>query len=805
VRDLAIDLGFAGQALRSRLLWSAGIVFNLALVLGTATGLFGLYLGATHPIAARRPDRVLTIGADTPGAEPMRVSPGLFAELRSRCRSFTAIEAARNEDVFLDQTRYPLLAAVVSPGWLAAVDPGFALGAGFAPGDHAAAAAPVALISHGLWQGRFDGARDAVGRELTLRDGRRFRIRGVLGAAFEASTPEARALDLWLPGRDMERPASPRRADLLLVGRLADGVSPAAARSELDEVVRGLAGSHPDVPRGTVAALDAFSPAAQEHGAVLGQLFLSAMLFLLVGVTTVAVQFLGRSLSRRRDHAVRLAIGAPRHRLVRQTLLEAGLLALLGTLPGLLVATAWMRVLQATYLGAARVNPGFREAGLDLPVLLFAGVLAASVAVLIALPVALRLTSMGVLSTLKRSARGHTGSRSERWWREGLLGAQMVVLTLLCVQGLFFSYQVEGVVKLQRFDGVVHLGVRAPASDGPDERAQIKQALMARLARLAEVEGVVLVTPPPGSAGRARVPHQVQLAAPVSGRPANGAADVRTLDGELSNTLGVSLLSGRMLDRNDQNGQPAVAVVDRRFVQHFLGAAHPLGRQIELPDAGPLAPEPLTIVGVVSDFVLPAAAPGLPTIYLPDTPRAGSTLDFAVRVANWTAQPGRVARGQALARVRSAAGEVVPDRVVAEANPYSDLFFEDVFLVIIQTMVLFVLIIVAAVLSTIALVDVGRALVNARRGEFAVRLAIGASPARVFSLVMLTSWLPITVGVALGAGLSLAWLPPGALTANMVRMMALMVATSPITLGVIMLWPAWRASRVPVMATLRHE
>ena len=208
---------------------------------------------------------------------------------------------------------------------------------------------------------------------------------------------------------------------------------------------------------------------------------------------------------------------------------------------------------------------------------------------------------------------------------------------------------------------------------------------------------------------------------------------------------------------------------------------------------------------VVSDFALPAVAQPLPTIYLSGSRLAWSTTEFAIRVAGWRGQAGMDARDQALERVRSAASEVVPAGVVAEVAPYSDLFLEDTFPLFLQTMALFVMMMLGAVLSTIALVDVGRALVSARLGEFAVRLALGASPRRVFSLVALTGWLPITAGVVVGAGLSFAWLPSWSLTSRMLGMIAMTIATSPITLGVIMLWPAWRASRVSVMATLRHE
>ena len=242
------------------------------------------------------------------------------------------------------------------------------------------------------------------------------------------------------------------------------------------------------------------------------------------------------------------------------------------------------------------IDPGFRDAGLDLPALLFAGVVAATIAVLISLPVALRLPHAGAVD----AEAPHAATPVRDWsacGREGLLAVQMAVLTCLPFNACSLPSRWIARDASKSSTGSCTWTSGPGASQGSDERTRTTQLLQARLARLPDLKGLALVTPPPGSARRARVPHQVRLRAPVPSLPTGGAVAVRAVDGDSSRTVGVSPVSGRMLDGNDDASQAPVAVVDRRFVRHFLGGADPLGHQIELPSGVPAEPTWFTIVG----------------------------------------------------------------------------------------------------------------------------------------------------------------------------------------------------------------
>jgi len=311
-----------------------------------------------------------------------------------------------------------------------------------------------------------------------------------------------------------------------------------------------------------------------------------------------------------------------------------------------------------------------------------------------------------------------------------------------------------------------------------------------------DVQASAIIKPPP-SAHDARA-HQVRLHGPP-GHQRAGAAIMRAVEGDVVGTLGVALVAGRWFRAGESTVGPTPVVVDREFVLQLLYDSPALGQVFSVEPLDPRLPQSFVIIGVVSVFSTWTYDRVPPIVYFPPFGEGlASTPSLLVRL--------RLEDGvDPVARVQAAVRGQAPPGVFLAAEPFTVLAGPDLIPVMSRLFILLLVTMAASLLSTITLVEIGRALIATRRTEIAIRIAVGATPLRVMLLLLKTGWIPVTAGTALGTALGLLTAADWGWTPRTLGFLAFSVPTTPLMLYLFLLWPAWRASRVPVLETLRHE
>jgi hypothetical protein len=402
-----------------------------------------------------------------------------------------------------------------------------------------------------------------------------------------------------------------------------------------------------------------------------------------------------------------------------------------------------MAVIQRHYRSAA-ANPGFLGAGFDRPTLLFTTGLLIAVALLVALPSAVHVARTDIHAALKESARTQSGSRRMRHLRELLLAVQVALATLLLLAADTTGAAILRATADKGFDpsNVVHMRVAFEGRDVPTAQVDFRRRVLARLSALPGVEAAALAWPEPFAGGfekldlvKFRVPGQ-----------ANESDFFRTyaarllVSGSLLGTLRIPLHSGRLWSSDLEAKGGHELLVDQVFVETMLGGKNALGQTITLDGDA----QPYTIVGVVQPIKQTPFQGRFPwaTIYLPH-PQDTETeeMTFLVR----TQRPA----GAVAAEMRQIAAAVEPRYRVVDTGRYPLLVIERMTGMLGPTFLTSAFGLLALALAALGLHSAAVALVVSRTNELAVRLAVGASPARVLLLVLREGVRPILVGVLL--------------------------------------------------------
>ncbi len=809
------DVGHAANVLRASPRWTALIVTTLAVIAGSTAASFSLYWSAYfRSVDADAVERLVVIGTPSDTRDMMNISSGVIQALRARGRSFTAVEVASGQPVVTDEAHPERLNTVeITPGWLGAVRPRLSLGGGFVAADHAAGAAPVAIISHRLWQRRFGGAPDVIGKVIPLQDGRRVVVRGVMSPHFEAPLPAGRAMHLWVPSQD---PLTDNfsEVDLIGVARLADGVSTKQAHAEMTKIVDGLKLQHPELDPTTSSTILMFSAAYMggQQGPVLS-MFQASQALLLAGIANISLFFLARTLRRRRDHAIRMALGAWPGRIVRQTLFEALLLSLVAAVMGVPLAYGWIWVTQRVFQDAWELNPGVRTAGFDLPTLAFTAAAAIATAVLISLPAMFEASRGEIHGTLKSSTRTHTGARSTNWTRDVLLGLQIAINVVFAMQAGIMGWVIVTTWRSLGFDAgdVVQMRIDFINPDLHRRQAEIKNDVLERLRAMPGMKSVAAMAPLPFASQFDRQIDTAHVTPPTTARvePSKPARRIpvvwRVVGGDWMTTLRIPLRKGRGFEPGTLPKHPMV--VDERFAEALSLGENPVGRQVWLDNS--VVKGPWTIVGVVGDVLDQADHDPPATVYVPHELKRHDAGHILVRssaslvtirqqmssalAASESRQP--VA---AVTRLRKfVLGQI--ENLVGETFAYS--FFGTLAL----------LLVLAGLYANTS------ALVVSRTNEIGLRMAVGASPAAITRWVRRHSLRPVVWGILGGTALLLASGWPGSpvrLMGNVrsnvgwttyIAWVALSVVTTTLAVFVAVHIPAKRASRMAPMDALRHE
>ncbi|HMB53213.1 MAG TPA: ABC transporter permease [Thermoanaerobaculia bacterium] len=815
MRDLWQDLRFALRTISRHPGYAAVAALTLALGVGANTAVFSVVDAVLlAPLPYPEADELVLVWENDRLRETEREGASYpdLVDWRESSSAFSGLAAWRSQDVALtggDGEPERLSAGLASAELFAVLGAGdggaFAAGRPFRDDEDRAGAEPVAVLSHGLWQRRFDADPGVVGSALRL-DGTAHTVVGVAPEGFDFPT----GTDLWVPFEMAQAGTLDVRGvhNLLVVGRLAPGTSVTAAQSEMTAVMERLEREHLEDNQGRGAFVEPLGEATTgDVRPALLMLFGAVALVLLVACVNVANLVLARAQGRGREMAVRGSLGAGRWRLARLVVVESLVLALVGGAAGCLVAFWGVEAILAAAPDLPRldeVHLDGRVIGFGLALSLLAG-LAAGMAPLGA------AFGRDLTRNLKSGDPGG-GDLRRRRLRQGLVAAEVALSVALAI-GAGLLLRSLGTLLAEdpgfRSEGVLSLELSLPGSDYPfpasfDDYPDWPSAIAfypAVLERVTAVPGV----------SAAALAHQGPLDGgwttriALSDRPAPppGERDeivLRPVTDDYFRALDVPLVAGRGFDRRDRAGAPDTLIVNHAFVErYFPGQPEnaPLGVRLEFWG------RQREIVGVVGDVRfqgLGEATP--PAMYPPLAQVPQGSLSLLVRTS---LDPIALAP-----TVRQAVWDLDPNLALFDVATLDQALGESVSRPRFQTLLVSLFAAVALLLAAIGLYGVMAALVAQRTREIGIRMALGADRSEVVKTV-LGRGLVLTLG-ATALGLAGAWALArllGGLLYGISPGDPLVFTAVPALLALVALaacWlPARRASRIDPLTAIRHE
>jgi len=732
------DLSFALRLLRRAPGFTLVVMLTMALGVGANTAIFAAVNAALlEPLPYPHADR-LVVAED--------LAPAPFLQWRAGSRAFAAMAAWRFSTFSLTGVDRPerLEGLVVNASFLAVLGVRPALGRGFLPEDEQAGSARVAVISDGVWRTDFGGDPKLVGRAVTL-NGERVTVIGVMPAGFAFPS----WAQVWASPRRIvpEYPLRPN-ADatrmynqyLSMIGRLADGYGLADARVEQRMLFGRMREAHPDLldENETAVTLVTLRDAlvAGVRPALL-MLFAAVGIVLLMGCVNIASLLLARSTVRRQEMAVRAALGASRSRLARQVLTESLVLSLLGGAVGTAGASWYLPALMALApADLQRVHPA-----LDWPVLAVA--LGVSIAAGLVFGLAPAVEAAGEAGALRSQGRVTSGRRG-RLIRDALVVGEVAVCLALVVAA---ALMVQSFIRLRAVNPGFQTGGRFTARiDLPAERyntgaaqARFFDGLLARLAGTPGIEGVAAAGRLPFAGGNSSRGVTLDHAPPV----ADPSAGIRVVSPGFFRTLGVPLRHGRPFTYADRDGAAPVAVVNETMARRFWPNEEALGHRFRIGDTGPW----MDVVGIAGDVIHDDLRDGPdPEFYVPYRQVPWRFMNVVIEAP----APADVVA----ADLRQAVAAMDPDLPVPTPRAMTDLVASSLSLDRFETLLLTLFAGVALVLAVVGLYGVMSFLVSRRTREMALRLALGASRAELWRLVLFDGLRLAVTGIAGGLLLS---------------------------------------------------
>jgi predicted permease len=741
------ELRHAFRGLSKRPSFTAVAVLTLALGVGAATTMFSVLHGVVlRPLDFRSPDELVFVHESSPdGAQTYSVSIPNFFDWRERNRSFDALAAFRAGSFNLTGGAEPLRvrSAMVSSNFFETLGVSPALGRSF-DGEESV------VLSRPFWRTRFEAREDVIGASVVL-DGRSFTVAGVLPEDFEflTSTVELfapmEAFRSELPWNDREsHPA------LWVVGRLAPGTSLSEARADLERLAREIDAEHGHPHAVALGSLHDRSVSRSRES--LFALNGGVALLLLVSCANVANLLLARASSRGREMATRAALGAGRGRLVVQLWTESLLFTSLGGALGLLGASWGVDFVKALLPAS---TPRLARVGLDFDVLGFALVVSLVAGLAFGLAPIAGTWRYRMTSEL-RAAQGIVSSR------RGLARSLVVVevalaVVLLSGTGLF----VKSFLALSRIDAGFRTADRVAARvalapgkyDNAARRADFYDRVLDDLRSRPGVRSAAAATGLPLVAAGTEAG-----VAPEGERGADFEdeilASVQLVSSDYFETMGIELLRGRAFDSRDRASSGRVAVVDETLERRLFGGGSALGKRLSLGGT-PEAPNFTEIVGVVRHVLnYQLTAPQYAEVYVPMSQPTDWASEGLLEGNVIVRHSGRAE--DAIRAVREVVLSIDPAQPV-----YGTTTLEDVVALALAPQrtsgVLSAGFAGAAlVLSAIGLYGVLSGIVELRKREIGLRIALGATPSRMLRAVVGSGMTLVALGVAMGLGASFA-------------------------------------------------
>jgi putative ABC transport system permease protein len=802
VRTLMGDLRAGVRVAYRAPAFSAAVIFVLALGIGANTAIFSIVDAVLlRPLPFQDPARIVRLfhippQATFPGMPTFSVSAANFYDWQRRAQSFEGMAIYRFRQFTMTGGDHPesILAGAVGAGFFDLVRARPALGRVFRDDEDQPGREQVVILSDGFWRSHLGGSRDALGRSIML-DGRPYTVVGIMPSRFSIKSWGASGRDLWVPlAYTPEDRAVRDNHNAQVVARLKPGVTIEHARAEMAAISVRLEQEYPQANAGWGATVTGLRELiVGDIRASLVMLLAAVALVLLIACANVANLLFARGLARRKELAIRYAMGAGRRRVFQQLVIEALVLALAGGAVGLLFAR--LSLAAGAALLAAQV-PRADEIAIDARVLLFVAGASVLTGILAGAFPAVRAGQADLTGALKEGGRSDAalGLRTRRLLIVGevalslilLMGAGVMVRTLVALRNVDAGFNPRSVLTMRITLPETKYKTAAQQSAFFDEALQ-------RMRAIPGVETAGAIEDLPLARG-SQQPIVIDGRAELLPRDQPTVA-VRKITPGYLRAIQIPLFRGRDVQDSDVD----VMLVSRAAAKLLWGEADPIGHTATLPLQSKT--RTLTVIGVIGDVreegltTAPVAA-----VYEYTRERPWSSMALALRT---TVDPESIVQPSA-AVVRA----LDPQQPIEETRTMTDLVDETLTSQRFSALALGLFASVAMTLAAVGIYSVLSHIVRGRSREIGIRTALGARTGDVLRLVMYEGMAPTLFGVALGILGAFAF-------GTLLNRLVFGVSTSdPMTLALVAgllvgvaliasLLPAYRASRLDPLKVLR--
>jgi putative ABC transport system permease protein len=809
IQDLITDIRFGFRILRLSPAFTVVAILTLALGVGANTAVFSLVNGVLlRPLPYRNPDRLLIVWEKSGEGSPENVGYATYLDWKNQNKSFEQLAIYGSWQPVLQVGEPEQLNGLrVTSNYFRTLGVHPEIGRDFLPEEDAPNTNKVVMLSHSLWQRKFNSDPDIVGKTIDM-NATQYIVAGVLPASYQSlmsQDPRGGTVEIWrVLGYDVSQPWACRTCHhLVAIGRLHDGVEITQANAEMDTIAAALTKAYPKEYDDTGVVLTPIREQLLGPASTPLYILLGAVSFvLLVACANLANLLLARATNRDREVAVRVALGATRGRIVRQLLTETCILGVLGSVAGLLPAYWTPRVLAVVGTGDL---PRLEQVRLDWHVLLFTVAIALLAAILAALAPAFRIARTGAHDCLREGSRGG-GNAASRRLRGLLIVCEVALsLTLLISAGLLMRSLSRLLVVSPGFDPSRVLSMQTSLlGQRFDDNAVVRQYFAEAVERLRALPGVESAAaasqiPLAGNIDRYGFHAEGKIHANPEEDP---SAERYCITPGFLETMHIPLLRGRDISRGDTATASQVLLIGETTARRTWPGEDPIGKHIKV---GGVDQPWWTVVGVVGDV----HHVGLDTVpdlqmYIPHQqwPFPDGQMIFVIRTA-----------GRPMT-VTSAAQQAIHS--IDKTQPISRITPLENYVGLSVQGRSFALILIGAfaaialTLSMVGIYGVTAYSVAQRTREIGIRVALGAQPSELLGLLLREGMELVACGVIAGILTSVMLTrllrsllydvrPTDPLTFAGVALLLLAVAAAACFI------PARRAMRVDPMVALRYE
>ena len=808
MESLLRDLKFSVRSLLEHPGFAAVAVLTLALGIAANTTIYSTVDALiVHPFSFPNQPRLLVLWEQnlTVGTVRGVVAPGNFIGWREQNQTCAQLVAIDQESFDVSDGAHPerFPGYAVTRGFFDVLGVKAARGRTFLPEESEPGREQVVVLKNSFWQQHFGSDPNIVGKTITLNR-KVFTVVGVMAADFNYPYNGG---EMWTPLVFNKDDLQNRGSHYLrVIGLLKPGVSLAQAQGDLRAVAARAQQQFPETNSGRSAAVVTLTDDAVRGARTGVPILMGAVVFvLLIACANVANLLLVRAASRQRETAVRLALGASRMRLIRQTLTESVLLALLGGTLGLFISVWSIQALaHGIPEGFSKFIPGWSRLGVNFNVLAFTFVVSLLAGTLAGLASVWHSTRTNLNEALKAGGRSDSGRGGHNRLRSALVVSEMALsLVLLIGAGLMvrsFAAMLRADLGIKP-ENVVAMETSLPPDEYKDEnkRLDFYQQLMSRVGSLPGVQKVGGVDIVPFSSGYNGLTFQIvgQTPFPKGQEP---YSELRIATPGYFDAIGTALRSGRLFGDHDDAKAAPVILINETFARRFLPRQQPIGQRIDFGGGEKAVRE---IVGVVADVKNDDfdEQPD-PAVYVPHAQNPSRTMSLVIRA---TQDPTRLASA-----VRSEVQALDPSLPVSNIKTVSQMIDERISAKRLMTYILAVFGLTALLLASVGIYGVMSYAVTQRTQEIGIRMALGARAIDVLKLVVRNGMSLALIGMAIGlagayaltrllANLLFHVTPTDSLTFAAVSLSLILVALLACYI------PARRATKVDPLVALRYE